>query len=109
MGGEAMDIHTAVQEVLKNAMVVDGLVRGLREAVKALDKRKAHLCILAANCDEPSYVKLVEALCVEHNIPMFKVSAACCTRCFVTGNVVFFGGGPLFVILLIMFLFRQFI
>ena len=73
MGGEAMDIHTAVQEVLKNAMVVDGLVRGLREAVKALDKRKAHLCILAANCDEPSYVKLVEALCVEHNIPMFKV------------------------------------
>ncbi|XP_037085193.1 40S ribosomal protein S12-like [Pollicipes pollicipes] len=73
MGGEVMDIHTAVQEVLKNAMVVDGLVRGLREAVKALDKRQAHLCILAANCDEPSYVKLVEALCVEHNIPMFKV------------------------------------
>jgi len=73
MGGEVMDIHTAVQEVLKNAMVVDGLVRGLREAVKALDKRQAHLCILAANCDEPSYVKLVEALCVEHNIAMFKV------------------------------------
>lgn len=75
--GEAMDIHTAVQEVLKNAMVVDGLVRGLREAVKALDKRQAHLCILAANCDEPSYVKLVEALCVEHNIPMFKVRKGC--------------------------------
>merc|ERR1712212_166530 len=73
VSGEAMDIHTAVQEVLKSALVVDGLVRGLREAVKALDKRQAHLCILAANCDEPSYVKLVEALCVEHNIPMFKV------------------------------------
>ena len=58
-----MDINTAIQEVLKQALIADGLARGLREAAKALDKRQALLCILAENCDEPMYKKLVTALC----------------------------------------------
>merc|ERR1719270_1893687 len=57
-----MDINTAIQEVLKQALIGDGLARGLREAAKALDKRQALLCILADNCDEPMYKKLVTAL-----------------------------------------------
>lgn len=69
-----MDINEALRSVLKAAIVADGLVRGLREAAKALDKRKAHLCILATNCQEPLYIKLVEALCSEHNISLLKVS-----------------------------------
>merc|ERR1712081_136379 len=55
-----MDINTAIQEVLKQALIGDGLARGLREAVKALDKRQALLCILADNCDEQTYVKLIK-------------------------------------------------
>ncbi len=43
------------------------------ESVKALDKREAHLCVLASNCDEPNYVKLIEALCAEHNINLLRV------------------------------------
>lgn len=31
------------------------------------------LCILADNCDEPMYKKLVQALCNEHQIPLIKV------------------------------------
>ncbi|XP_040596701.1 40S ribosomal protein S12-like [Mesocricetus auratus] len=62
-----------VQEVLKTALIHDGLARGIREAAKALDKRQAHLCVLASNCDEPMYVKLVEALCAEHQINLIKV------------------------------------
>ena len=58
-----MDINTAIQEVLKQALITDGLARGVREAAKALDKRQALLCILAENCDEPMYKKLVTALC----------------------------------------------
>jgi small subunit ribosomal protein S12e len=59
--------------VLKLALTHDGLARGLHEAAKALDKRSAHLCVLADSCDEPMYVKLVEALCAEHQINLIKV------------------------------------
>merc|ERR1712019_332804 len=69
----AMDINTAVQEVLKISHIHDGLARGLRESVKALDKRQALLCVLANNCDESMYVKLIEALCGEHGINLIKV------------------------------------
>lgn len=34
----AMDINTAVQEVLRTAMMYNGLARGLHEATKSLDK-----------------------------------------------------------------------
>lgn len=51
----------------------NGLSRGLHEAAKSLDKRQALLCILATNCDEPMYAKLIEALCKEHNIDLIKV------------------------------------
>ena len=46
----------------------------MRETQKALDKRQALLCILAENCDEPMYKKLISALCMEHGIPLIKVS-----------------------------------
>jgi len=31
------------------------------------------LCVLATNCDEPGYGKLIEALCKEHRIDLMKV------------------------------------
>lgn len=37
-------------------------------------RRQALLCVLAENCDEPMYVKLVEALCASHQIPLMKVA-----------------------------------
>nr|ALS05131.1 40S ribosomal protein S12 [Labidocera rotunda] len=73
--GGPMDINTAIAEVLKQALIADGLARGLREAAKALDKRQALLCMLSENCDEPMYKKLVTALCMEHNIPLIKVDS----------------------------------
>merc|ERR1712080_140061 len=58
----SMDINTAIQEVLKAALINDGLARGLHETTKSLDKRQALLCVLAENCDEKEYKKLVQAL-----------------------------------------------
>ena len=47
-------------EVLKNAMISDGVVRGLHGVAKALDAKKAQVCFLAENCSEPAYKKLVQ-------------------------------------------------
>ncbi|CAB3370758.1 small ribosomal subunit protein eS12 [Cloeon dipterum] len=71
--GAPMDINKAVQKVLMTALIHDGLSRGIHESAKALDKRQALLCVLAENCDEPMYKKLVQGLCNEHQIPLIKV------------------------------------
>ena len=47
-----MSGEDALQEVIKTALVHDGLARGLREAAKALDKREAHLCVLVETVTE---------------------------------------------------------
>ncbi|CAG8546238.1 472_t:CDS:2 [Scutellospora calospora] len=72
----AMTVEDALKDVLKRALVVDGLARGLRECAKALDRRQAFLCVLVETCTEKEYIKLVEALCTEHNIQLIKVSDA---------------------------------
>jgi len=63
----------ALKVVLKNSLIHNGLARGLHESVKALDKRKAHLCILSSGCTEAPYVRLIEALCNEHKINLLRV------------------------------------
>ncbi|XP_059117797.1 small ribosomal subunit protein eS12-like [Peromyscus eremicus] len=66
--GGVMDNNTFLQEVLKIALAC-----GIHEDAKALDKHQARLCVPTSSCDEPMYVKLVEALCAEHQINMIKV------------------------------------
>ena len=69
-------IEEAIKGVLRNALVHQGLARGLREAVKALSSGEAQVCILCESVTEASYAKLVEALCnePEQSIPLIKVA-----------------------------------
>ncbi|EGC36056.1 hypothetical protein DICPUDRAFT_47339 [Dictyostelium purpureum] len=67
------DPMVALQKVIKESLAISGVVKGLHEVVKSLDKRTARLCVLAENCDEPNYVRLIKALCTEHNIPLIVV------------------------------------
>eukprot|EP01127_Copromyxa_protea_P009182 TRINITY_DN2146_c0_g1_i1.p1 TRINITY_DN2146_c0_g1~~TRINITY_DN2146_c0_g1_i1.p1 ORF type:complete len:136 (-),score=35.35 TRINITY_DN2146_c0_g1_i1:31-438(-) len=65
-----LDLMGSLQVVLKKALIHDGLARGLRECAKALDRQEAHLCVLAQDCAEQDYIKLVTALCKMHDIPL---------------------------------------
>jgi small subunit ribosomal protein S12e len=68
-----MDVATALQEFAKQSTASRHIARGLNESARALDQRKAVLCLLASNCNEANYIKLIEALCSEHQIPLIKV------------------------------------
>eukprot|EP00921_Rhytidocystis_pertsovi_P008085 GHVQ01013331.1.p1 GENE.GHVQ01013331.1~~GHVQ01013331.1.p1 ORF type:complete len:148 (+),score=37.47 GHVQ01013331.1:220-663(+) len=70
---EVKDLLTAVKRVLKNSLRADGVVRGLHQVAKALDGKKAQVCFLAESCSEPTYKKLVQGLCKEHDIPLIEV------------------------------------
>ncbi len=84
---EVLTEEEAVKRVIRASMVVDGLRRGLHECAKALAKAGkaadgsrpvggARLCLLAADCDEPAYVKLVKALCAEKEVPIREIPEA---------------------------------
>ncbi|KAK2384870.1 40S ribosomal protein S12-2 [Trifolium repens] len=74
--GEPMDIMTAVQLVLRKSRAYGGLARGLHESAKVIEKHAAQLCVLAEDCDQPDYVKLVKALCAEHSVSLLTVPNA---------------------------------
>lgn len=43
------------------------------QACRAIEKGQAQLCVLAEDCNQPDYKKLIEALCGEHNVSLISV------------------------------------
>eukprot|EP00796_Vickermania_ingenoplastis_P004301 gene4301-3117_t len=70
---EPSSLEEAVQIVIRKALEVNGLVRGLSEVTRALDRRNAHMCILADDCEDEAYKKLVTALASQGDIDLINV------------------------------------
>eukprot|EP00397_Hematodinium_sp_SG-2012_P069780 GEMP01122450.1.p1 GENE.GEMP01122450.1~~GEMP01122450.1.p1 ORF type:complete len:137 (+),score=37.61 GEMP01122450.1:64-474(+) len=70
---EVVDLESAVRRTLKHALAVDGLSRGLHEAAKAIEAGNAKCVFLSESCDEPTYKKLVQGLCLERSLHMVNV------------------------------------
>ena len=49
------------------------MVKGLNQVGKHLDRKDAFLVILASDCNEPKYKKLVTALAKQNKIPLIEV------------------------------------
>ncbi len=71
---EPASIEEALRIVIRKSLEVNGLIRGLSEVVRSLDRRVAHLCILADDCDDAGYKSLVQALCKQNNIDIVTVA-----------------------------------
>jgi small subunit ribosomal protein S12e len=72
---EEMSVLDALKEVLKKALIHDGLKKGLHECAKALDRRSARLCCLAKDCENEEYKKLIRALCNEGEVSLIMVDS----------------------------------
>ena len=70
---EPEDVEAALAIVIKKSIEVNGLIRGISQVARALDGRTAHLCILADDCEEEQYKKLIQALCAQNNIDLVRV------------------------------------
>jgi small subunit ribosomal protein S12e len=70
-----MSVLDALKEVLKKALIHDGLKKGLHECAKALDQRSARLCCLAKDCENEEYKKLIRALCTEGEVSVVMVDS----------------------------------
>jgi small subunit ribosomal protein S12e len=70
---EPADTTQALSIVIKKSMEANGLIRGISQVARALDSRTAHLCILADDCEEQQYKKLIAALCQVNNIDLVRV------------------------------------
>ena len=67
---EPLNINSALALVIKKAKLHDQVLHGLNEVVKSIDRKKALLIVLADDCQEAKYKKLVETFAKQNEIPV---------------------------------------
>ena len=73
---QQLDLTQALQRVVKLGLHQSLLSKGIHEVCKAIEAKKAKFCVLAENCSENNYKKLVQALCKENDVPLILVKEA---------------------------------
>ena len=72
-------LNSSLQQVIQSAIYENNLAKGLHEVTKALESTYGEegkgpaLCILADDCAEANYKKLIVALCKQKNVQLITV------------------------------------
>lgn len=72
---EPESLADAVRIVIRAAIGANGLIHGLSEVTRAMDRRTVHMCFLAADCDDEEYKKLVVSLAQQNAIDLVEVES----------------------------------
>merc|ERR1712051_46683 len=72
---KADNINDAIKSVIKKSQANDGLVKGLNEVLKALDRKQALIAVLATDCEDAKYEKFVTAMAKAGGIPLIEVDS----------------------------------
>merc|ERR1739840_5475 len=72
---KADNIQSAIKSVIKKSQANDGLVKGLNQVLKALDRKQALCAVLASDCEDAKYKKFVTAMAKQGNIPLIEVDS----------------------------------
>jgi small subunit ribosomal protein S12e len=71
------DFNTALKRIIQTCDNDSLLAKGLHEVCKAIEnkdeKLKAKFVILAKNCSDPNYVKIVKGLANRNKIPIIEI------------------------------------
>merc|ERR1711879_321129 len=68
-----LTLERALRTQLTRSLANDGLSRGLREVIKAIESGDAQVCILAKDCQKKEYQTLITALCSTRNVGLIQV------------------------------------
>jgi small subunit ribosomal protein S12e len=74
---QPVDYETAFKRIIQTANNDSLLAKGIHEVCKAIeikdDKLRAKYVVLAKNCTEANYVKIVKGLAAQNKIPLIEV------------------------------------
>lgn len=72
-----IDFETALKRIVQTSNADSLLAKGIHEVSKSLeskdDKVKAKYVLLAKNCTEANYLKIVKGLAAQNKIPVFEI------------------------------------
>ncbi len=69
-----MTRETAIQTVIDTAAHHGGLVKGVRETMKAIESQKAKIVFLAEDCDNDEYKNKVTLFAKQNGVPVIDVA-----------------------------------
>merc|ERR1711908_91446 len=69
------DFEADLRGAIRKAKMRDGLAKGIREVIRAIELGESSVVLLAEDCNHAEYKKLVECMCAQNDVPLVKVQS----------------------------------